>query len=133
MYATAAELRTRFRVGLDADEFAHRDDADLEQSLIAASAEIDSWRPASNLVTAANLAVLRDKALILARMMIHQDQALSDEHPVVRDAQEVRRWLRALAAGTVRLPDEAGVSGAPAAPIRKMVYGAEFDSYYLIP
>ena len=113
-YATAAELRTRFKVGLDRDEFALRDDADLEQALAAATAEIDSWRPAGALSDAAT-AILRDRCLILARLVAHQDQALDDAHPIVRDAREVRAWLRALAAGTVGLPagtDTAGGTGA---------------------
>lgn len=102
LYATAAEIRTRYqRSGVD--EFASFSDADLTQSLTAASAEIDSYRPAGGLSVTAE-GVLRDKALTLARMLAHQDQALDDTHPIVRDGLAVRDWLNLLARGIISLP-----------------------------
>lgn len=132
-YATAAELRERYRQGLaGVDEFAHRDDADLDQALTAASAEIDSWRPLGA-VSLAAAAVLKDKCLILARMLIHQDEALGDDHPVVRDGLEVRRWLRALAAGTVQLPiDEGETPVSPRVIERTLVYDDTWLARYTV-
>ena len=120
-YATATDLRDRYRRGLDQDAFANLDDADLDQALVAASSEIDSWRPQAADLGAAALAVLRDKTLTLARMHAYQDQALDDAHPIIRDAKEVRDWLKALSRGAVHLPvDGVGadtdLAPSPAAP-----------------
>jgi len=132
-YATAAELRTRYRQGLDGiDEFAEREDADLTQALEAASTEIDSWRPQGSVGTAA-LAVLRDRALTLARMLVYRAQVVDPDHPIVRDAMDVRDWLRRLAAGTVHLPTDATSAASPAAHARTMVYGDDWDLRYTQP
>jgi phage gp36-like protein len=114
MYATASALRARYRQGLDGvDEFAHREDADLEAALTAASAEIDRWRP-EGAIGAAAAAVLSDVCVTLARLLAHQDQALAAEHPIVREAREARAWLKALAEGRVRLPAESASSDSGA-------------------
>jgi phage gp36-like protein len=135
-YAVAAELRARYRQGIAGiDELANRTDADLNQALVAASAEIDRWRPAGELGADAS-AVLRDVCLILGRMLAHQDEALGEDHPIVRDAIAARAWLRALAAGSVRLPvDEVaadGSGGASAAPVRVMVYDDAWSARYML-
>ncbi len=134
MYATAIDLRSRYRRGVDGtDEFSLREDADLDQALVAASAEIDRWCP-SGVLGAAALVVLRDVALTLGRMIIYQDQALGDDHPIVRDAKEARAWLRALASGLVRLPGDDAAGFSPnAAPTRAMLYDSTFTSQYRIP
>lgn len=128
-YASATELRQRYRRGLDRDEFAHLDDADIDQALSAASAEIDSWRPAGTFSVAA-AAIIADKTLTLARMLAHQDSPLDDSHPVVRDAMEVRAWLKALAAGRVSLPADttaaATTSPSPQVSAPAEVFGATF-------
>ena len=133
-YASAIDLRNRYRQGVDgADEFALREDADLNQALIAASAEIDRWRPQGDLGAAA-LDVLRDVAMTLGRMIIHQDQALGDDHPIVREAREARAGLRSLASGTVRLPGNAATIVSPiAAAPRTLVYGDAWMARYEIP
>lgn len=133
-YATAADLRDRYRQGIDgSDEFAFREDADLDQALAAASAEIDRWRPPGD-IGAAAMAVLRDVAMTLGRMVAHQDQALSEDHPAIRDAKEARTWLRALAAGTVRLPGNAAIVISPvAASQRTMVYDDAWMARFEIP
>ncbi len=132
MYATPEQLRTRYRTGDgEVDEFALRTDDDLEQALTAASAEIDSYRPAGTL-SAAALAILADKCLILARMLLHSDQALGDDYPVVRDAKQVRRWLDLLARQAVRLPVDAATA-APTATVagtRALVYAEGFAAGY---
>lgn len=131
-YANAAELRARYRVGIDRDEFAARDDADLTQALAAASAEVDSWRPPGTPGIAAR-AILAEKTLTLGRMLVYQDQALDESHPVVRDGLAVRAWLRALAAGAVQLPADAEeVSSTVVAPTRPLVFGAAFDTRYTL-
>lgn len=133
MYATPDQLRTRYLTGEDeVDEFALRTDDDLTQALTAATAEIDSYRPAGALSDAA-LAILADKCLILARLLINQDQALDDAHPIVRDAKQVRHWLDLVARQIVRLPrdDTATISAAIAAPTRTMTYGADFVAGYV--
>jgi phage gp36-like protein len=131
-YATPLELRDRYRRD-DVDEFAHIGDTDLAQALVAASAEVDSWLPGGDL-SSEDTAVIKDKALTLARMLAHQDSALSVEHPIVRDAKEVRDWLKALAAGRVKLPSyrpEATQGGSSiAAPTREMVYDTALWSTY---
>jgi len=129
-YATPAELRDAYRVGLDRDELAHRDDADLARALERASAEIDSWRPAGDLSTA-DLAVLKSKVYPLARDLLYHDQALAPEHPVRAEAAAARRWLQALAAGGVRLPSHTATAteARPAAPqvsAPAEVFGADF-------
>lgn len=111
-YATPAELRDRYRVGIDQDAFALRDDADLQAALDSASAEIDSWLP-QGARSAAALAILRDKCLTLARMLLAQDQALDAAHPIVRDALAVRTWLRA---GLPLPTDAADAAAGPQAP-----------------
>jgi phage gp36-like protein len=134
-YATPDALRARYRTGITEDEFALRDDADLEQALSAASAEIDSWRPAG-VVSGAGAVVLSAKCMTLARMLVHQDQALDEAHPIVRDGREVRSWLRALAAGTVRLPADTADAGAAqrvAVIPRELTYGADFLTKYTMP
>jgi len=129
-YASAAELRTRYRQGLEGtDEFAEREDADLDQALAAASTEIDSWRP-QGVVGAAGVAILRDKAMTLARMLVYQAQIVDPDHPIVREAMEVRDWLRRLASGSVHLPTDGTATAAPAAPTRTMVYGADWLTDY---
>lgn len=136
-YATAGQLRERYFVGPSRDdEFALRTDADLDAALAAASAEIDSYRQAGT-PGAAALAILQDKCLILARMFAHQDQALDDAHPIVRDAKAVRSWLAMLAKGQVVLPppgpDEGideSIGASAAAPPRAMVYGTDFAASY---
>lgn len=131
-YATAAELRSRYLQGpAGVDEFATRDDVDLDQALTAASAEIDSWRPLG-LVSLAAADVLKDKCLILARMVIHQEEALDESHPIVRDAIEVRRWLRALAAGTVQLPGDDESAGAVRSAARTLVYDDAWLARYTL-
>ncbi|MFZ1574443.1 MAG: hypothetical protein WAT36_04250, partial [Chromatiaceae bacterium] len=99
-YASPAELRARFAQDRDPerDEFLTHSDAHLAAALTAASAEIDSWRPAGDLGTAAR-AVLHDKCLTLARLLVHQDQPLEELHPIVREGLAVRAWLKALANG----------------------------------
>lgn len=135
-YTTASALRERYRRGLDGDEFAGRDDADLEQAIAAASAEIDRWRPAGAL-TAADLAVLADVALPLARQAMYKESALDSTHPIVVDAANARAWLRALAAGTVRLPSSlvAGdaVPATPATDAPDSVFGPDFVRRYRGP
>ena len=132
-YASAPELRARYRQGLDGiDEFAEREDADLPQSLAAASAEIDSWRPQGTLGAAA-MEVLRDKAMVLARLLIYQAQTIDPEHPIVREATEVRAWLRRLSTGAVHLPTDGIASTTLAAPTRTMVYDAAWDAKYTLP
>lgn len=124
LYATASEIRARYqRSGID--EFSGFSDADLTQSLTAASAEIDSYRPDGALSSAA-LDVLADKAMTLARMLAHQDQALSDLHPVVRDGLAVRKWLQLLARRVVSLPadPDAGAASTVAVAPRTMIYTA---------
>lgn len=114
-YATPIELRDRYRQGaLLTDEFALRLDTDLVRALQAAADEIDSYRPQGELATEAT-AILRDKSLTLARMLLHQDEALGPEHPIIRDAEAVRAWLLLLARGTVRLPAGPGASGGSGA------------------
>jgi phage gp36-like protein len=113
-YATAAELRERYRQGIDTDEFTEREDGELDLALQAAADEIDSYRPAGEL-TAAATAILRDKSLTLARMLAHQDAALDLVHPIVRDAQAVRDWLLLLARGVVHLPQADAASGGSGA------------------
>ncbi|AUB81451.1 phage protein Gp36 family protein [Candidatus Thiodictyon syntrophicum] len=103
VYATPVELRARYLVGLDQDEFALRDDANLEQALAAAAAEIDGYRLPGTPSPAA-LLILKDKCLTLARMLVNQDQALSAEHPIVRDGLRVFTWLKDLSRGVVKLP-----------------------------
>lgn len=123
-YATASELRDRYRTGeTGTDEFELRSDGDLEQALAAASAEIDSYRPQGDL-SPEGLDILRDKAMTLARMLAYQDQPLDDAHPVVRDGKSVRGWLVLLARGAVQLPVADGLSAprAPAAPTRTLTY-----------
>lgn len=129
-YATAAELRLRYTV--DMDEFESREDAMLDRALAAASAEIDSWRPPGTPGTAA-LAVLTDKALTLGRMLVYQNEALDDGHPIVREGLAVRAWLRALAAGTVQLPIDPvnADSGSVVVPRRTLVFDDQFDAWYL--
>lgn len=128
MYATASELRARYRRGDDRiDEFELRTDGDLTAALAAAGAEIDSYRPAGALSVAAT-AVLRDKCLTLARMLVHQDEALSEEHPIVRDGKAVRAWLVLLAKRIVLLPadvaaDETDPPPVYAAPVRTLALG----------
>ncbi|WP_295579438.1 hypothetical protein [uncultured Lamprocystis sp.] len=117
-----------------ADEFTLRTDADLSAALESAASEIDRWRPAG-LLSAAATAVLRDVSMTLARMLIHQDQALDVAHPIVREALEARAWLRALAAGTVRLPDDATTDAATATTTTRTgsptrVYGDCFVAQY---
>lgn len=130
-YATAEQLRDRYRQGIDGDEFAARDDADLEQALAAAAEEIDSWRPAGSL-SAADLDVLRGKALPLARAYVYKDHALDPTHPVISDAAAARAWLRALAAGFVRLPSAQVATATEASPASPQVsapeevFGADF-------
>lgn len=117
-YATPTELRDAYRVGIDGDALAHRDDADLEEALGKAAVDIDSWRPAGEL-TDADRVVLAAKSLPLARSYLYQDQVLDAEHPIRADAAAVRTWLKALAAGAVRLPSaQVGTATAaqPAAP-----------------
>lgn len=101
-YATPTELRARYLQGT-VDEFAARADTELARALQAASSEIDSYRPAADL-TAAALQVLKDKCMTLARMFAHQDAALDESHPIVRDAQRVLDWLLNLSRGVVHLP-----------------------------
>ena len=113
-YATPDQLRARFRKGIDQDEFALRDDADLQQALDAATNEIDSYRPAGVPAPEA-LVVLADKCLMLARMLVNQDQALGAEHPIVRDGNRVLGWLKDLSRGAVHLPTGAGDSGGTGA------------------
>jgi phage gp36-like protein len=114
-YATPTELRARFTRDED-DEFAALADSELLTALEAATAEIDSYRPAAEL-SAAGTAVLKEKCLVLARMLVHRDAALEAIHPIVRDARAVRDWLRDLAAGRARLPagDGSGTSGGTGA------------------
>ena len=129
-YASSAELRARYSQGLDgADEFAEREDADLDQALTAASTEIDSWRP-QGVIGSAAVAILRDKAMTLARMLVYQAQTVDPDHPIVRDAMDVRDWLRRLATGTVHLPTDGTATAAPAAPTRTMVYDADWLTDY---
>ena len=132
-YATAAALRTRYRRG-DLDEFAAVADADLDQALTAASDEIDTWRPAGELGTAA-LAVLAGQCLPLARLHVYGDSALDPSHPIVREALAVRAWLKALAAGQVCLPSEPDGTAATATQTPQVsapaeVFGADFLRRY---
>lgn len=131
MYATADQLRDRYRSGPGGvDEFTLREDADLAAALTAASAEIDRWRPQGTL-SADALVVLQGVCVALARMLLHQDQALSVEHPIVRDAKEARDWLRALAAGTIRLPGGASTVISPnAAGTRAMAFDEAWEVVY---
>jgi phage gp36-like protein len=134
MYGTAQALRDRFRTGIDRDDFARLDDADLEQALTSASSEINSWVPGGAALTPEDITVLTDKALVLARMLAHHDSALSQEHPIVRDAMAVRTWLKALARGAVKLPSDRDTDATGAATIaagtRSMRYtGNLWDTY----
>ena len=112
-YATPTELRERFMREMT-DEFVTRPDAELQQALDAASREIDSYRPAGTLSTAA-AGVLTEQCLVLARLLVHNDAALDGSHPIVRDARAVREWLRDLARGTARLPDDTDASAGSGA------------------
>ncbi len=107
-------------------------DAHLSAALTAASAEIDSWRRPGSLSTDA-LAIVRDKCMVLARMLAHQDHALDDVHPIVRDGLAVRDWLRAVAAGRVLLDPEASsglTGGHPVATTRTLTYSdALWETY----
>lgn len=136
VYATATQLRARYRRSLDdADEFAAHDDAHLERALAAAASELDSWRPAGVLSDAAT-AVLTDKCLTLARLHAHQDAALDESHPIVREALAVRDWLKALAAGRVVLPAADAVAlpasglSAPVVTAPAVVFGADWAERY---
>lgn len=133
-YATPDDLRARYlRNG--ADDLALRADEDLAQALGAASREIDSYLPVTDLSDAAR-AILQDKCLTLARLLIHQNDALDDAHPIVRDGKEVRAWLKLLARGAVTLPGEAGEPITPAgiaAGTRPLVYDAAFAARYALP
>lgn len=131
-YATPAELRARYRKGLDSDqdEFALREDADLAQALEAASSEIDSYRPQGGPVSVVAASILRDKAMALARMLLYQDQNIEEGHPIVREALAVRAWLMLLGRGTIRLPADAETPSAPAAPTRTMVYSDDWSALY---
>lgn len=131
-YATAADLRLRYTI--DSDEFELRDDESLDRALLAASDEIDSWRPPGTLGIAA-LDVIKDKTLTLGRMLVYQNEALDGSHPIVRDGMAVRAWLRALAAGTVQLPIDAtadGITGTVVTHTRSFIYDSAFDSRYLL-
>lgn len=133
-YATVMQLRDRFTRNGD-DEFALREDEELALALTAASSEIDSYRPAGPLSVAA-ADILREKCLTLARMLAHQDEALDDAHPIVRDAKSVRHWLDLLARKQIELPvDVAPGEPAPsgyAAPVRTLTLGAAFEAAYQV-
>jgi phage gp36-like protein len=129
-YASADALRDRYlRNGQD--EFALRADEDLDQGLQAATAEIDSYLPSGPHALAA-LPILADKCLTLARMLVHQDDALDVSHPIVRDGLAVRAWLVLVARGVVLLPVDppAAASATLAAGTRTPVYGADFVAGY---
>jgi phage gp36-like protein len=132
-YATPSQLRERYRRGLDSDEFAAEDDAKLDSALNAAAVEIDSWRPAAVLSDAA-LEILADKALTLARLHLHQDEALDPIHPIVREAEAVRTWLKALSRGEVNLPinPEDPVPSSPVVPLDtgRIIYNDAWSAKY---
>jgi phage gp36-like protein len=134
-YATPSDLRDRYRQG-ENDEFSTLTDSDLDAYLGAASAEIDSWRPAGVVVNDAAAAVLKDKALTLARLLTYSQVALEDTYPAVREANEVRAWLRALSAGDVAFPgSDAGSDAgsiAPAATTRTITYDADWLASYTL-
>jgi hypothetical protein len=130
MYATPLDLRDRFRRGIDGDEFALLSDEDLAGALTGASSEIDSWRKPGVLGIDA-LLILKEKCLILARLLANKDQALDSSHPVVRDAQEVRAWLKALLRNPELLPSAENTAvGTIAAPTIDLVYGDAFSLAY---
>ena len=128
-YASVAELRARYAREADYDEFSHHSDAHLGQALAAASQEIDSWRPPGAL-GALDTPILAEKALTLARMLAHQDGPILDPgHPIVRDGLAVRDWLKALAAGRVRLPGGTDQSGQTIASAGAVATGAPARVY----
>lgn len=106
-YGTIADFRLAFASGEDDedDEFITRTDAYLEEALESASAEIDSYLPRTQLSAQAILIVTR-KCYLLARLFVYKDQALDQTHPVIREAENVRKWLRYLSQGTVTLPGD---------------------------
>lgn len=112
-YATPAEMRARFR-SRDEDEFGLHSDAELQTALTAASRELDSYRPAGTLAPE-GLLILAEKTLVLARMLVYQDQALGAEHPIVRDGQRILDWADKLARGELSLPAGSDASGGTGA------------------
>jgi phage gp36-like protein len=132
-YATPTELRVRYRLGTDKDEFASETDAKLNEALTSATAEIDGWLPVIPDSTDARLmGVLREKALVLARWYMHQNEPLAAEHPVVVDMRAARDWLKGLAKDDINLPGSPSIA-APAivagdAPA--MVYDNAFSLAY---
>ena len=130
VYAAPEQLRNRFQQG-DVDEFALRTDEELEQALLSASYEIDSYR-GTTIISAAGELILADKCLTLARMIANQDQALDITHPMIREATAVRDWLQLWSKKVVNLPTEMTQEQVKAidTSTRKMVYDSVFDGQY---
>lgn len=105
IYGTIAAFRATF-TSSGVDEFVTRSDEDLQEALGAASAELDSYI-ATPILSEKALDVLTRKCYFLARLFVYKDQALDVTHPVVREAENVRRWLRYFSEGRVSLPGDA--------------------------
>lgn len=96
---TPADLKAHY----GEDEFAHLDDAQLDQAIARAIGTVSRYLPSTpDPATPAGLAVSK-VTLTLARAYAHDEQAFGDDHPVVREMREALSWLKMVAQGHIPL------------------------------
>ncbi len=97
-------------------EFAEYDNAHMARAIERAANTVARYvieQPAPG--TRAE-AALNSVSLTLARAYAHDEQVLSDEHPIVREMREALAWLARIADSKASLPTNPPPPGAPPTP-----------------
>ncbi len=116
---TPQDLRDNY----GADEFVEYDDAHLARALDRAVNTVARYVQVPPAVGSRAEVALNSVVLTLARAYAHDEQALSDEHPVVREMREALAWLARIADGKLSLPPEPTLPDAPAIPPNALFTG----------